>query len=128
MDLLDMERDILRHHCLWQKTWTGPPSLGGSPPMTSFAWNLTARDSSSSQTSNLSKLSKIKKQVTLYFFDLRLKLKKKKNDSLFLSDFYLISILCKFSNWFLKPIYLSLQDTADRLTHYILANISSQLY
>lgn len=58
-----MERDILRHHCLWQKSWTGPPSLGGSPPMTSFAWNLTARDSSSSQTSNLSKLSKIKKQT-----------------------------------------------------------------
>lgn len=58
-----MERDILRHHCLWQKSWTGPPPLDGSPPLTSFAWNLTSRDSSSSPTSNHSKSAKIKKQT-----------------------------------------------------------------
>lgn len=54
-----MERDILRYHCLWQKSWTGPP------PLTSFAWNLTSRDSSHSRASDLSKSSKTKKPVEI---------------------------------------------------------------
>ena len=53
-----MQNEILRNHCLWQKSWTGPPLL------TPLSWSLTPRKSLSSRASNQTKESQTSKQVT----------------------------------------------------------------
>ncbi|XP_056009991.1 uncharacterized protein LOC125679923 isoform X3 [Ostrea edulis] len=52
-----MDREILRHHCLWQKSWTGPSPLTTSP------WSLSPRSSTTSHAPGSYRLSKTPKQV-----------------------------------------------------------------
>ncbi|XP_078327196.1 uncharacterized protein LOC111124933 isoform X1 [Crassostrea virginica] len=52
-----MQNEILRNHCLWQRSWTGPPML------TPLSWSLTPRKSLSSRASNQTKESQTSKQT-----------------------------------------------------------------